>query len=282
MGPFFYFLISRSHRESIVDMRIEELYIYPIKSARAQRMTELKITQEGPVGDRQWMLVDETGRFLSQRTVPKLATVEVFYEEAALTVGLEKMFFKISTKNSFQRKVKVQVWDDSFEAALEPDLYSQGLAQYLGVPCRLVRYAPYSQRRVRSMAMEWKPEVRFADGRPLQILNLKSLEDLNNRLSTPVGVERFRPNIIFSGDMAYAEDQWKRIQIGNVIFSQPKKCARCTMITIDQQTGIPSGPEPLKTLAGYRREGNEVYFGSLWIPENDGVVKKGDSLQVLE
>jgi uncharacterized protein YcbX len=263
-------------------MRIEELYIYPIKSARGQSVKEMKITSEGPAGDRQWMLVDEAGKFLSQRTVPKLATVDVFYEEAALTVGIQKMFFKISTKNSFQRKVKVQVWNDSFEAALEPDLYSQGLAQYLGVPCRLVRYAPYSQRRVRSMSADWNPEVRFADGRPLQILNLKSLEELNSKLPTPVGADRFRANIVVSADTAFAEDQWKRIRIGNVIFSQPKKCARCTMITIDQQTGFSSGPEPLKTLAGFRREGNEVYFGSLWIPENEGLIKAGDRLEVLE
>lgn len=263
-------------------MRIEELYIYPIKSARAQGVKEMKITTEGPSGDRQWMLVDEAGKFLSQRTVPKLATVEVFYEEAALTVGIQKMFFKISTKNSFQRKIKVQVWEDTFEAALEPDLYSQGLAQYLGVPCRLVRYAPFSQRRVHSLSTDWKPEVRFADGRPLQVLNLKSLENLNSKLSSPVGVDRFRANIVFSGDTAFAEDQWKRIRIGDVIFSQPKKCARCTMITIDQQTGVPSGPEPLKTLAGYRRDGNGVYFGSLWIPENEGVLRAGDELEVLE
>ncbi|WP_374030109.1 MOSC domain-containing protein [Bdellovibrio bacteriovorus] len=262
-------------------MQVEELYIYPLKSARAQNIKEMKITSEGPEGDRQWMLVDENGKFISQRTVPRLATVDVFYEQDTLSLGLQKMFFKVP-KNSFQRKVKVQVWNDTFEAALEPDLFSQALSQHLGVNARLVRYAPYSQRRVRSTTMEWKPEVRFADGRPLQLVNLKSLEELNSRLTQPIGVDRFRTNILYSGVNAYEEEQWKRIRIGEVVFSLPKKCARCTIITINQETGVPSGPDPLKTLATYRREDKDIFFGTLWIPENEGVIRKGDTVEVLE
>lgn len=263
-------------------MKIEELYIYPLKSARSQFLKEMKITHEGPEGDRQWMLIDETGKFISQRTVPKLATVEVFDEANALTIAFEKRFFKVSKNNSFQRKVQVSVWNNTFDAALEPELYSQALSQYLGVNCRLVRYAPYSQRRVAAPNAEWQPEVRFADGRPLQLLNLKSLEELNSRLENPVGVDRFRANIIFQGAVAYEEETWKKIKIGEAIFSQPKKCARCTIITIDQKTGLSQGPEPLKTLANYRREGKGVFFGSLWVPENGGVIKAGDRLRVLE
>lgn len=263
-------------------MRIEELYIYPLKSARSQKINEMKVSQEGPEGDRQWMLIDENGKFVSQRTLPKLATVEVFHDQASLTVGFQKMFFKISKNNSFQRKVKVQVWNDTFEAALEPDLYSQALSQYLGVHCRLVRYAPYSQRRVRSLTMDWKPEVRFADGRPLHLVNLKSLEELNSRLATPIGVDRFRSNIVFSGKEAFEEDRWKRIRIGDVILSQPKPCTRCVMTTIDQATGEMAGSEPLQTLANYRRDGNGIVFGTLWIPENSGTLKIGDAVEVLE
>ncbi|AHZ84875.1 putative protein YcbX [Bdellovibrio bacteriovorus] len=263
-------------------MKIEQLCIYPLKSARAQKINQMTMTHEGPVGDRQWMLVDENGKFISQRTLPKLATVEVFYEDTALTVGFQKMFFKISTNNSFKRQVKVQVWNDTFDAALEPDLYSQALSQYLGVNCRLVRYAPYSQRRVLSTDKAWKPEVRFADGRPVQLINTKSLEELNSRLAEPVGVERFRGNIIYSGQMPFEEDKWKKIRVGEVVFSQPKRCSRCTITTIDQATGVATGPDPLKTLAGYRREGSSVFFGTLWIPENTGVIKLGDNLEVLE
>jgi uncharacterized protein YcbX len=191
------------------------------------------------------------------------------------------MFFK-SGNNSLQRRLKVQVWNDSFEAALEPDLYSQALSQHLGVNCRLVRYAPYSERRVRSHHKDWKPEVRFADGRPLLLANKNSLQDLNQRLASPVPADRFRANIWIDNAPAYAEDSWQRIRIGEVTFSLPKKCSRCTIINIDQATGELRGPDPLKTLATYRRVEKDIFFGSLWIPENTGVIKAGDTLEVLE
>lgn len=264
-------------------MKVEELHIYPIKSARGQKVPQFEMTQEGPAGDREWMLIDDEGKFLSQRSFPKMATIETFYEPSALTVGLGKMFFKISTKNSFQRKVPVRVWNDSFEAALEPDLYSQGIAQYLGTSCRLARYAPYSQRHVgKVLSEDWNPEVRFADGRPLLLTNTKSLEDLNSKLGTPVPMNRFRPNVVISGKQAFEEDQWKKIRIGDVTFSQPKGSARCNVINIDQQTGMPSGPDPLKTLSTFRKMDRGVFFGVLWIPENTGVIREGDSVQVLE
>ncbi|WP_413574881.1 MOSC domain-containing protein [Bdellovibrio sp. HCB290] len=263
-------------------MQVSELSIYPLKSGRAQNLSLMKITHEGPEGDREWMLVDETGKFVSQRTLPKLATVNAVYEPASLTLAFEKMFFKIGRKTSFSREVKVQVWNDSFTAALEPDLYSQALSQYLGVNVRLVRYAPFSQRRVLSTNKEWKPEVRFADGRPILLVNTKSLEDLNSKLATPVPMNRFRPNIVIQGQKAFEEDSWKRIKIGNVVFSQPKLSARCKITTIDQQSGVSQGAEPLATLATYRRDvGNKVNFGTLWIPENDGTLQVNDALEVL-
>lgn len=264
-------------------MKIEELNIYPLKSARAHKTGKLEVTHEGPVGDRQWMLVDEEGQFLSQRKLPRLATVEVFFEESSLTIGFQKTFFKINTNSSFKRPVKVQIWNDTVEAALEPDLYSQALSQYLGVNCRLIRYAPFSQRRVRSHSQEWKPEVRFADGRPLHLVNTKSIEDLGARVGQEIPRSRFRANVIVNGSAPYEEDNWKRIRLGEVIFSQPKPCARCVLLNIDQSTGQLAGPEPLKTLQSYRpKVDNIATFGGLWIPENVGVIRDSDEVEVLE
>ncbi|UYL07705.1 MOSC domain-containing protein [Bdellovibrio sp. SKB1291214] len=241
----------------------------------------MKITHEGPEGDREWMLIDEAGKFISQRTLPKLSTVNAVFEPASLTLAFEKMFFKIGRKSSFSREVKVQVWNDSLTASLEPDLYSQALSQYLGVNVRLVRYAPFSQRRVLSTQKEWKPEVRFADGRPILLTNTKSLEDLNSKLLFPVPMNRFRPNIVIQGEKPFEDDQWKRIKIGEVIFSQPKLSARCHIINIDQQTGQSHGADPLRTLATYRLDGNKVNFGTLWIPENEGLLSLNDAVEVL-
>lgn len=246
-------------------------------------MKELNITSEGPEGDRQWMLVDENGTFLTQRTLPKLATVQALSNDQGLSLGLGKQFFVVPKNNSFKRLIKVKVWNDEVEAALEADLFSQALSQYLGVNCRLVRYTPNSKRLVPWPVEggEWSPEVRFADGRPLLLLNTKSLEDLNSRLEKPVGIDRFRGNVIMAGAKAFEEDEWRRIRIGEVTFAQPKKCSRCKITTMDQKTGIADGAEPLKTLSEYRREGNKVNFGVLWIPENQGKMSLGAPVEVL-
>ena len=95
-------------------------------------------------------------------------------------------------------------------------------------------------------------------------------------------MDRFRPNIVVNGTEAFQEDSWKRIKIGSVVFSQPKKCARCVIINIDQETGLKTGAEPLKTLASYRNQEGRVNLGVLWIPENTGVIQASDSLEVLE
>lgn len=261
---------------------LQELNIYPIKSCQGQSLKEMSITSEGPEGDRQWMLVDEEGTFLSQRTVPKMATVQVLVNDSGLNLGLGKQFFVVPKNNSFKRGVRIKIWNDEFDAALEPDLFSQALSQYLGVSCRLVCYAPFSKRMVpTSLESDWKPEVRFSDGRPLLLLNTKSLEDLNSKLANPVGLDRFRGNIVYQGKEAFEEDAWSRIRIGDVVFSQPKKCSRCKIITIDQRTGVSGGAEPLKTLGSYRRDGNKVNFGVLWTPENSGKITLASTIEVL-
>jgi uncharacterized protein YcbX len=247
-----------------------ELSIHPVKSAQAQAVKALVLTPEGAEGDRQWMLIDEQGEFMSQRKHPKMATIQVHLNESGLSLGLGKQFFVVPKTNSMKRLVPVKIWGQEVTAALEADLFSQAISHHLGVSCRLVRYVPASAR-----------SGKFADSRPLLILNTKSLEELNGRLQKPVGLDRFRGNIVFAGESAFEEDAWTRIRIGEIVFSQPKKCSRCNIITIDQKTGMPEGPDPLKTLAGYRREGNKVNFGVLWIPENEGVVDLSRPLEVL-
>ncbi len=264
-------------------MKALELFLYPIKSAAAHRVNQLTINELGPAGDREWLLIDMEGKFLTQRTFPQMSQILTALEKDSLTIGLGKSFFKLSLDNSFQRRVNVQVWSDQMEAALEPDLYSQALSQFLGTNCRLVRHAPYSKRSLSSVTEGWQPELRFADSRPLLLVNSKSLQDLNSRLRDPVQMNRFRPNIVVEAERAFVEHTWRRIQVGQVIFSQPKPCTRCQVINIDPKTAkVAEDSEPLKTLSTYRRLEKGVVFGVLWIPENPGDIKVGDMVQVLE
>jgi uncharacterized protein YcbX len=122
--------------------------------------------------------------------------------------------------------------------------------------------------------------VSFADGMPYVMIGQASLDELNQRLEVPISMDRFRPNLVFSGGEAYAEDQFKQLQIGEVEFQVVKPCARCVMITVNQQTGE-KGKEPLATLATYRTVNNKVYFGQNAVALAPGIVRVGDPIQQL-
>ena len=122
--------------------------------------------------------------------------------------------------------------------------------------------------------------VSFADGMPYVLIGQSSLDDLNQRLNEPVQMDRFRPNMVFSGGEAYAEDQFKQLQIGKVGFQVVKPCGRCVLITVNQQTAE-KGKEPLATLATYRTVNNKVYFGQNAVALTPGIVSVGDPIHLL-
>lgn len=264
-------------------MKIQSLFIYPVKSCRGINVPVIQILNAGPAGDREWMLVDNKGKFLTQRTTGKMAQIETALDEGHLTLAFEGRFFKISRKVSSIRPRTVKIWSDSLEAHDEPVLYSQAVSEFLGMECHLVKYTANSKRVVTSKNEDYPAETRFTDRKPLLIINTKSVEDLNSRIANPIGADRFRPNVVYQGQVAFEEEEWKRIQIGSVIFSQPRKCGRCPVINLDSKTGEGCGTEPLKILSTYRRDGlNKVNFGTLWTPENNGVFRVIDSVQILD
>lgn len=124
--------------------------------------------------------------------------------------------------------------------------------------------------------------VSFADGYPFMLLSQASLDDLNARLPVPLPMRRFRPNLMVAGATPFAEDTWKRVRIGNVVFRVAKPCERCIIPTVDPQAGVFAGKEPLRTLATYRKVGSKVLFGQNLIAEGMGVLRVGDSVQRLE
>ena len=125
----------------------------------------------------------------------------------------------------------------------------------------------------------------FSDGFPVLLITEASLEDLNGRLTvkgeTPVPMSRFRPNLVVSGAQAFAEDQWKRIRVGNIEFSVVKPCSRCVIPTIDINTGL-KYPEPIRTLGEYRKRDGKIYFGQNLIHSGLGKLKVGDHVTILE
>lgn len=265
---------------------LDEIRIYPVKSLPGIRQTAARVLPKGLEWDRRMMLVDDSGTFLTQRTMPKLSqfTLELQSDQIllapadrsreAITIALHGP--EISTA------ITCRIWDDEVTALPADESISRWFSTVLDMPCRLVYFPEDNPRPVDP---DYAPDqllhhVSLADGYPLLIVARESLDNLNTRLEQSVTIERFRPNLIVRGMEAYGEDKLRRFRIGTGIFAAVKRCARCNLITIDPTTGV-AGPEPLQTLSTYRRQGNKVNFGMNIIPIQPGILNENDELVVL-
>jgi uncharacterized protein YcbX len=247
-------------------------------------LTEARVTATGFEHDRRWMLVDEHHRFMSQREVPAMALMKPSIEHNGLRVSFRNETLLIPFNKSselLRERVEVTVWDDTCIGefvCLESDAWFSAMT---GVKCRLV-YMPDDIKRIVDQRYAFDNSITsFADAYPFLLIGQASLDDLNNRMDTSLPMNRFRPNIVFTGGRPFEEDSMAHINIAGIDFFGVKLCARCPIPTIDQDTAA-RGKEPLKTLSKYRQKNNKVYFGQNLVYKGDGVVTVGDTLKVLE
>jgi uncharacterized protein YcbX len=263
-------------------IQVHQLVIYPIKSCRGVEVDSATVGTTGFEYDRRWMLVGDDGRFLSQREHHQLALVRVqmgedrLHLEAPGLPGLEVGFERAVGPTS-----RVQVWDDECAAVSEGEDAARWFSKHLGCSARLVRMASDDARPLGSSTAQPGDHVSFADGFPFLLLSVASLDKLNRRLSLPVSMDRFRPNIVIEGCEPHAEDGWDKVRIGEVPFRFAKPCARCLVTTVNQTTGE-RGREPLRTLSTYRTEDGQVLFGQNLVHEGRGVLRVGDPVEVLD
>lgn len=262
---------------------IQDLFIYPIKSLAGVRLTQAIVEERGFELDRRWMLIDETGQFLSQRSFPLMAMLHVEIGVDSLRVyhiSNTSDFILIQIAEEGDEISSVTVWDDEMSARLINPEIDHWFSKMLGMNVRLVKMPLSTERKVDPRYAVNGESVSFADGMPYLLIGQESLEDLNSRLEASVPMNRFRPNIVFSGGESYVEDSWGKIQIGELNFQVIKPCARCVMTTVDQETGIKAA-EPLKTLATFRKVGNKILFGQNMVALSSGIIKVGDEIRVL-
>jgi hypothetical protein len=264
---------------------LSSIHVYPLKSAAGLAMNEADVERRGLAGDRRWMLVDGEGTFLSQRSHPRLALIDVEATPGGLHLAApDRPPIDVPRPDGSAERRTVSVWGDAVEAALASDAAHAWCADFLDVDVRLVHMPDASRRAVDAeYATRDDDVVSFADGYPLLLTTTASLADLNDRLDAPLPMDRFRPNVVVDGAEPWAEDAWRRVRIGGVAFRAVKPCGRCAVTTTDQQTAV-RGKEPLKTLATFRRgaETGKVYFGWNLIPETTGRLRAGDAVDVLE
>lgn len=257
-------------------MRISELFLYPIKSLQGVSVKEAEVLERGFRFDRRWMIVDEDNVCITQRTHPELSQISVALtsDEIVLSGKDSEIELPVNIQSS---QVEVTVWSDKVVAQKADDIFNEWISSFLGQKCAFVFMPEDGSRPANPERAKNQENVSFADGYPYLIIGETSLEDLNTRLASSVPMNRFRPNIVVSGSKPYEEDLWKDLQIGEVKFYGTHPCKRCVFTTIDQETGK-KGVEPLKTLATYRRQGNEIYFGLNVLATSEGKVKVEDTL----
>jgi uncharacterized protein len=254
--------------------RVRSLHTYPIKGCAGTADTTATVGRRGFAFDREWMVVDEDGQFITQRQEPSLARVRPTLRDDLLTIGIDAVgAVAIELDRSRGSSRLVSVWRDRCVATDEGDEVAALLSEHLGRQARLVRMADGHRRGVPGT----DSETGFADAFPLLIISKASLADLNTRIvecgGQAVPMERFRPNIVLDGCEAHAEDAWSDIKIGEVTFQMAGPCERCTVTTVDQSTGaVLPGGEPLATLATYRRGQGGVIFGQNAVHRGAGVV----------
>ncbi len=261
------------------DVFVSGLYVYPIKSCGGIPLDAAELDERGIRHDRRWMLVDETGKFVSQRTDPQLSLVKVGISADSLTVNAPEMpELEIPFTPILTASMLATVWDDTVEVSPVGEEVDRWFSQFLREPRRLVYLPDDSVRVVDPDFGRLEDRVALPDGFPLLLISEASLEDLNGRLEAPLPMNRFRPNIVVGGCGAFAEDEWGYVVVGKVGMRVVKPCARCKITTVDQDTAITS-KEPLRTLATFRKRGGEVLFGQNLIHEEAGTLRVGDVLR---
>lgn len=269
-------------------MRVTELNIYPLKSARGIPLSESAVSAEGLPGDRRAMLTDPSGHFITQRELPAIATVLARHEDGGMVLARDKDG-EIFARPSGQR-MDVAVWKSIVSANIADDEANGTLSAWLG---REVKLAFFDDTSKRIASLEWtgnETPVTFADGYQILVTTTASLAALNDNMRAngedAVGMERFRPNIVLDTDEPWAEDRWAAIEIGGIRFDLVKPCARCIMTTQDQTTGSRDVPSPMKAMGRIRMSGDRRVPGPLFgwnvTPRSQGKLSVGDVAKVVE
>jgi hypothetical protein len=260
-------------------MALSEIWIYPVKSLAGIRLQSANIFPKGLENDRRFMLVDEDGKFITQRVLPTLSRFRVSIDQN-LNINFDQEHIHIPLNPPVRGAGKaVQIWNDTVTAHEVDPLTSAWFSEHLKQKCQLVFFPEVNSRPVDARYQVNHEQVSLADAYPFLIIGQSSLNDLNTRLQDPVNINRFRPNFVFTGGLPYEEDSWRNFTIGSNRFVGVKPCDRCVMTTIDPETGE-KGKEPLKTLATYRSRDNKIYFGQNLVAVDHTTVSVGDRITI--
>lgn len=274
---------------SVVPAQLTEINRFPVKSCRGESLGSAIVEPWGLRGDRRWMVVDDEGQVITAREANRLVLVhpEITVEGLRLTAP-DLPVLEVATPDP-AAQTPVALWSsqlDAVPAGAEADAW---FSKALDRSARLVHLDDPRKRPTNPDFSEPDDRVSFADGYPLLLVTEESLAALNDVVVAssatgrdPLPMTRFRPNVVVSGVEPWAEDDWRRIRIGDAVFRAVKGCARCVLTTIDPDTAERE-KEPIRSLAKIRRWGGATWFGINLLPDTYGVtIRVGDDFEVLD
>lgn len=269
--------------------RLSGLFIYPVKSCRGHALRESAVDAWGLVHDRRYLVITPDGQFLTQRALPRMALIETELTATGLVLASPGHGSVTVSPADAAGPLAATVWKNTVTADDCGAPAAEWLTRFLGTPARLVRMGASYDRPLKPSKARPGDVVSFADAYPFLMLSEASLADLNDRLiatgAEAVPLDRFRANLILTDCAPFHEDTRTTFRLGEITFRQGGPCARCLVTTTDQTRGERDGPEPLRTLATYRRDPEkpgDVNFGANIIHETkSGRLRVGDVLTPL-
>ncbi|MEU8455002.1 MOSC domain-containing protein [Streptomyces griseoaurantiacus] len=270
---------------------LHSLHIHPVKALRAQTLPAAVVEPWGLAGDRRWAVIDDTGKVLTQREEPRLATAAAEALPGGGVVlsapGREPLTVAPPEPGA---TTAVRIFGQKVELVSAGGEARDWLGEFLGREVFLAHLDDPAVRRPIDDPPYTSPgeTVTLADRYPLLLTTLASLDSLNaliargdDAVEGPLPMNRFRPSVVVSGTGPWAEDDWNRLAIGEVVLRVAKGCGRCVVTTTDQATGV-RGREPLRTLAAHRRLDGKLVFGQNLVPLTTGTIRVGDPVEVLD
>ncbi|TFG62337.1 MAG: MOSC domain-containing protein [Gemmatimonadales bacterium] len=266
-----------------MDYRVTALFRYPLKSGAGERCESFRLDRFGVQGDRRWMVTSPCGAPITQREVPEMALIRARIEQDGLTLAWKSWDLptvRLPKPGPDATRLEVTIWGDAVNLPLADDKVTAWISDHLNRDARVAYMPREVERPVNPRYAGTDDRTALTDGYPLHLIGSGSMDDLNSRLAEPVGIERFRPNIFVECSEGFAEDTWERLRIGDCGFRVVRPCPRCSVTTVDPETGH-QGKEPLRTLARYRKREGGVMFGQNLVHDGCGEIRVGDRVEVI-
>jgi hypothetical protein len=260
---------------------LSQINVYPVKSVGGVSLSSAWVEKQGLSFDRRFMIAKADGSMITARKYPQMVTVKsALLADGIVFNSLGMQPLKIRYQDFKMQETPATVWDDTFTAYTTTDEADDWFTSVLGQRVELLFCGEQSNR----VLDKFGHNVSFADGYPVLVISQASLDELNRRSSELHSMDQFRTNLVVADTTPFEEDSWKRIRIGEVEFESLKPCERCILTTVNTQRGtFRESKEPLKTLQQFRaNERGGVFFGQNLVARNEGIIRQGDKVEVLE